>query len=75
MIMNASYDRDNGKFECRIKAIGSGQHFHSQAYVLTVLTAPQPPRVIPGPRVAATEGREQRLTCSSVDGSPEPFIK
>lgn len=30
LISNTSYDRDNGRFECRVKAAGSGQDLHSQ---------------------------------------------
>lgn len=75
MISNASYDRDNGRFECRVKAGGSGASLHSQSYQLTVLTPPQQPIVTPGVRITATEGRRQELTCSSIGGSPDPFIR
>lgn len=33
LISNTSYDRDNGKFECRVKAAGSGQDLHSQVCI------------------------------------------
>jgi hypothetical protein len=47
-ISNASYSRDNGRFECRIKAAGTGADVHQQYYNLTILTPPQPPMVGPG---------------------------
>lgn len=73
-ITNASYGRDNGRFECRIKAQGTGDDVHQQYYNLTVLTPPQPPLVAPGSVVVATEEKKQELTCSSVGGSPDPTI-
>lgn len=73
-ITNASYNRDNGRFECRIKASGTGDDVHKQYYNLTVLTPPQPPLVAPGSIVVATEEKKQELTCSSIGGSPDPTI-
>lgn len=75
LINNASYDRDNGKFECKVKAAGSGTTLHSQKYSLTVLTPPRPPTVSPGTLVTTTEGKRQELTCSSVGGSPDPQVR
>ncbi|KAK9729566.1 Immunoglobulin domain [Popillia japonica] len=75
LISNASYDRDNGKFECKVKAGGSGDNLHSQSYTLTVLTAPQQPIVMPGTHVTVTEGKTQDLTCSSIGGSPDPVVR
>lgn len=75
LISNASYDRDNGKFECKVKAGGSGDNLHSQSYTLTVLTAPQLPLVMPGTHVTITEGKTQDLTCSSIGGSPDPMVR
>lgn len=75
LISNASYDRDDGKFECKVKAGGSGQNLHTQRYSLTVLAAPQPPQIAPGSIVTVTEGKRQELTCSSVGGSPDPEVK
>lgn len=75
MIMNTSYDRDNGMFECRVKAAGSGRDLHSQSYSLTVLTPPEPPKVSPGPKPTVTEDKKLELTCSSAGGSPEPYIR
>lgn len=75
MITNTSYDRDNGMFECRVKAAGSGRDLHSQGYNLTVLTPPEPPKVLPGNNPTITEGKKIELICSSAGGSPEPYIK
>ena len=75
MITNASYDRDNGKFECRVKASGSGRNIHFQSFMLTVLTPPSPPQISPGLNPIATEGKTTELTCSSSGGSPDPVIK
>lgn len=73
-ISNVSYSRDNGRFECRIKAVGTGADVHQEYYNLTVLTPPQPPLIAPGRIVVATEAKKQELTCSSVGGSPDPSI-
>ena len=73
-IENASYSRDNGRFECRIKAVGTGADIHQEYYNLTVLTPPQPPLVAPGHIAEATEEKKQDLTCSSIGGSPDPTI-
>ncbi|KAJ8967553.1 hypothetical protein NQ314_002869 [Rhamnusium bicolor] len=75
LISNASYDRDNGKFECKVKAGGSGANLHVQKYTLTVLTAPQEPAIAPSSHVTVTEGKRQELTCSSIGGSPDPQVK
>ncbi|XP_050294369.1 cell adhesion molecule DSCAM-like isoform X2 [Anthonomus grandis grandis] len=75
LISNASYDRDDGHFECKVKAGGSGQNIHTQSYAVTVLALPQPPQIAPGTLVTATEGKKQELTCSSVGGSPDPQVK
>ncbi|CAH1154135.1 unnamed protein product [Phaedon cochleariae] len=75
LISNASYDRDNGKFECKVKAGGSGANLHVQRYSLTVLTVPQEPGIAPSSYVTVTEGKKQELTCSSVGGSPDPEVK
>ncbi|XP_071454831.1 cell adhesion molecule Dscam1 isoform X1 [Hetaerina americana] len=74
LISNASYERDNGRFECRVKAAGSGTDIHSQAFRLTVLTRPSPPRAAPAAPIA-TEGKPLSLTCSSTGGSPDPEIR
>ncbi|OXA59469.1 Hemicentin-2 [Folsomia candida] len=73
-IKNASYDRDNGKFECRMRSQGSGHELHSKTFQLTVLLPPGPPRITPV-EPSATEGRTIELTCSSSGGSPDPLIR
>lgn len=75
MVSNVSYERDNGRFECRIKAGGTGRNLHAQGHALTVLTQPRAPVVMPGAHALAHEGKELNLTCSSSGGSPEPIIK
>lgn len=73
-IKNASYARDNGRFECRIKAKGTGADVHQEFYNLTVLTPPHPPVISPGNIAVATEDKTMKLTCSSIGGSPDPTI-
>ncbi|XP_055919081.1 nephrin-like isoform X1 [Eupeodes corollae] len=73
-IKNASYNQDNGRFECRIKAKGTGADVHREFYNLTVLTPPHPPMVSPGNNAVATEDKQVELTCSSIGGSPDPTI-
>ncbi|XP_050321107.1 muscle M-line assembly protein unc-89 isoform X1 [Bactrocera neohumeralis] len=73
-IKNASYIRDNGRFECRIKAKGTGADVHQEFYNLTVLTPPHPPVISPGNVAIATEDVKMELTCSSIGGSPDPTI-
>lgn len=73
-IENTSYNRDNGRFECRIKAVGTGADVHQEYYNITILTPPQPPMVAPGLVATATEDKKLDLTCSSMGGSPDPSI-
>uniref|UniRef100_A0A1A9ZI18 Ig-like domain-containing protein n=1 Tax=Glossina pallidipes TaxID=7398 RepID=A0A1A9ZI18_GLOPL len=73
-IKNTSYNRDNGRFECRIKAKGTGADVHQEFYNLTVLTPPHPPVISPGNVAVATEDKPMELTCSSIGGSPDPMI-
>lgn len=75
MISNITYERDNGQFECWVKAGGSGRTMHSQGYNLVVLSQPKPPVLNTGPLALAQEGRQLNLTCSSSGGSPSPVIK
>uniref|UniRef100_A0A1B0DIH7 Uncharacterized protein n=1 Tax=Phlebotomus papatasi TaxID=29031 RepID=A0A1B0DIH7_PHLPP len=72
LIKNASYSRDNGRFECRVKAVGTGADVHQEYYNVTVLTPPQPPQVAAGNIAIATEDKRQELTCSSI-GSSQPL--
>lgn len=75
LISNASYERDNGQFECRLKAAGSGKDLHSQSFTVTVLTPPGPPTISPSLTPTATEGKPLELACSSSGGSPDPVIR
>lgn len=75
LISNSTYERDNGKFECRLKAAGTGREIHSQSFQITVLTPPSPPRITPGPNPVATEGRPLELSCGSAGGSPDPIVR
>ena len=70
-IDNATYDRDNGVFECRMKR--GSEELHSKAVGLTVLLKPSVPVIIPA-SPTVTEGKPLNLTCSSVGGSPPPQI-
>lgn len=72
-IKNATYDRDNGNFECRKVESGSGRKLHSSTVDLVVLLAPSPPILSPvNPTV--TEGKTFTLSCASIGGSPPPEI-
>ncbi|CAL4088052.1 unnamed protein product [Meganyctiphanes norvegica] len=72
-ISRATYDRDNGMFECRVKAAGTGDDLHSTSVNLTVLIPPGSPTITPQVPVA-TEGDNVELQCSSKGGSPDPQI-
>lgn len=73
-IMNVSYERDNGKYECRVKAGGTGIDLHRKYISLTVLRAPGPPTISPT-SAPATEGQELELRCNTYGGSPEPEVR
>ena len=73
-ISSATYDRDNGHFECRMKEGGTGNEFYSKSVELTVLLEPSAPTIVSlNPTV--TEGKPLNLTCESKGGSPAPEIK
>jgi echinoid protein len=74
-ISNVSYARDDGRFECRLKMSGTGKDIHSQAYQVTVLTPPGPPKIGPSHNPTMTEGKPFDLTCSTKGGSPNPVIR
>ena len=73
VISKATYDRDNGQYECRMKESGSGLELHSKSVELTVLLQPSNPKISPSD-TTATEGRPLNLTCASIGGSPPPKI-
>ncbi|KAF2362074.1 Immunoglobulin-like domain [Trinorchestia longiramus] len=72
-INRATYDRDNGMFECRSVKEGSGSVLHNTVVNLTVLIPPGSPHVYPQ-KPKAVEGKPVELTCSSRGGSPDPQI-
>ena len=73
-IINATYNRDNGNFNCMVKEAGTGKTIHTKSIGLTVLLKPSAPRIYP-PSPVAIEGKPLNLTCSSTGGSPPPQIK
>lgn len=73
-IRNVSYERDNGKYECRVKAGGTGIDLHRKYITLTVLRAPGPPTISPT-SAPATEGQTLELQCNTYGGSPEPEVR
>ncbi|XP_043801693.1 hemicentin-2 isoform X3 [Apis laboriosa] len=73
-IRNVSYERDNGKYECRVKASGTGHDLHRKFITLTVLRAPGPPTISPT-SASATEGQKLELQCNTNGGSPEPEVR
>ncbi|XP_076654995.1 hemicentin protein echinoid [Halictus rubicundus] len=73
-IRNVSYERDNGKYECRVKANGAGIDLHRKFITLTVLRAPGPPSISPTSAMA-TEGQKLELQCNTNGGSPEPEVR
>ena len=73
-LTSATYNRDNGHFECRMKEGVTGNELHSKSVDLTVLLKPSQPSIRPK-NPTATEGRLLNLTCSSVGGSPPPKIQ
>jgi len=74
IINSASYYRDNGHFECRVKKSGTGEDIKSTYYQLTILSAPNPPTIQPQFPIAH-ENQEFELTCYSTGGSPSPEIE
>ena len=72
-ISHANYDRDNGKFECRVKEDGTGVELYTVTIGLTVLLPPGPPSITKS-SVEAVEGQMYSLRCSSGGGSPPPDI-
>lgn len=72
-LSHANYDRDNGKFECRIKEDGTGVELYTQTVGVTVLLPPGPATITKS-SVEAVEGQPYSLQCSSRGGSPAPDI-
>lgn len=74
LVSGATYDRDNGKFECRLKEQGTGIELHAQSVDLVVLVPPAAPQINPVSPVAV-EGQPSELVCSSSGGSPDPLLR
>lgn len=75
MIKNATYDQDNGLFECKMKAGGRDADLYSKTVELTVLLRPSVPVILEAnDDNTATEEKPLNLTCSSTGGSPPPTI-
>ena len=72
-ISDADYDRDNGKFECRIKEDGTGVELYTVTVGVTVLLPPGPASITKS-SVEAVEGQPFLLSCASRGGSPAPDI-
>lgn len=73
-IRDVSYERNNGKYECRVKVSGSGVNLYHKNVTLTVLRPPGLPTITPSSPLA-TEGKRIELQCNTYGGSPEPEIK
>ena len=69
----ATYDRDNGNFECRKVEFMTGNKLHSSLIILVVLLPPSQPTVAPT-KPTVTEGKDLNITCSSIGGSPPPEV-
>ena len=72
-LSHANYDRDNGKFECRIKEDGTGVELYTVTVGVTVLLPPGPATITKSSS-EAVEGQPYTLQCSSRGGSPAPDI-
>ena len=72
-ISHANYERDNGKFECRVKEDGTGVELYTATISLTVLLPPGQPSITRS-SLEAVEGQPYSLSCSSAGGSPPPDI-
>ena len=72
-LSHANYDRDNGRFECRIKEDGTGVELYTVTVGVTVLLPPGPASITKS-SVEAVEGQPYVLSCSSKGGSPAPDI-
>jgi echinoid protein len=73
-IRNVSYERDNGKYECRVKVSGTGENLYHKNITLTVLRAPGPPSISPAAAIAKEDQRLE-LQCNTSGGSPEPEVR
>ncbi|GAB6028305.1 hypothetical protein CHUAL_002479 [Chamberlinius hualienensis] len=72
-IKSATYERDNGRFECKLKESGTGNDLHGSIVQLTVLMPPLKPEITPN-NPTVTENEKVELVCASTGGSPPPEI-
>lgn len=62
---------DDGHYQCQVGPGPVGQPgVRSRFATLTVLTAPEPPRIVQGDYLLTTEDREIELECISQAGRP-----
>lgn len=73
-IKNVSYERDNGRYECKMKDSHTGVDIYRKYITLTVLRPPSQPTISPVDAVAQ-EGRRLDLQCNTFGGSPEPEVR
>lgn len=64
-ISGATYERDNGKFECRMVEGGTGKRLHSSTVDLVVLLPPSHPVMRPTDPIV-TELKPFNLSCSTI---------
>lgn len=66
---------DDGRYQCQVSGGLNGEPAIRSRYAkLTVLVAPEPPRIIQGAFVEATEGQSLDIECESVGGKPAAEI-
>ncbi|XP_075214168.1 irregular chiasm C-roughest protein-like [Lycorma delicatula] len=66
---------DDAKYQCQVSSGPQGQEpVRSRYATLTVLTPPEPPRIVQGDHLLTTEDREIELECISLAGKPAAEI-
>ncbi|XP_039280825.1 irregular chiasm C-roughest protein isoform X2 [Nilaparvata lugens] len=66
---------DDAKYQCQVSSGPQGQEgVRSHYATLTVLTPPEPPRILQGDHLLTTEDREIELECVSLAGKPAAEI-
>lgn len=62
---------DDAKYQCQVSSGPQGQEgVRSRYATLTVLTPPEPPKILQGDHLLTTEDREIELECISLAGKP-----
>ena len=72
-IDTARYEHDNGVFACQAKQENTGKQYFTKEHQVTILLPPGDPKISPATPFVE-EGKPYNLTCSSVNGSPDPDI-